>query len=94
MKDARTLVISEKQRYLNRSGNDGMAAGGAGDVLTGILGALLASGMETAQAAETGVWLHGLAGDRAAERFGRHAMTAKELADSTGEILKTWEEEQ
>lgn len=94
MKDARTLVISEKQRYLNRSGNDGMAAGGAGDVLTGILGALLASGMETAQAAETGVWLHGLAGDLAAKRFGRHAMTAKELADSIGEILKTWEEEQ
>ena len=70
-----------------------MAAGGAGDVLTGILGAFLASGMDVAQAAETGVWLHGLAGDRAAEQFGRHAMTAKELADSIGEILKTWEEE-
>ena len=49
--------------------------------------------MDVAQAAETGVWLHGLAGDRAAEQFGRHAMTAKELADSIGEILKTWEEE-
>ena len=93
IKDARTLIVSENRRYLNRSGNDGMAAGGAGDVLTGILGAFLASGMDVAQAAETSVWLHGLAGDRAAEQFGRHAMTAKELADSIGEILKTWEEE-
>ncbi len=91
LKDARTVVASEKGIYVNLSGNDGMATGGSGDVLSGILGGLLAGGLAPSQAAETGVWLHGLSGDLAADRLGRRAMTAADLAGALGDILKNWE---
>ncbi len=92
LKDARTAVASEKGLYLNRSGNDGMGTGGSGDVLAGILAGLLAGGLSPEQAAETGVYLHGLAGDRAAAEKGRRAMTARDILDHIGTVLKSWEE--
>lgn len=67
LKGAGTVVAEpEGDVYINRNGNAGMATGGAGDVLAGLVGGLLAQGMSAAQAAALGVWLHGAAGDRAA----------------------------
>ena len=65
-KDARTVVAGSGQMiYINTSGNSGMAKAGSGDVLAGIIGAMLAMKLEPMQAACLGVYLHGLAGDRA-----------------------------
>ena len=91
LKDARTVVVSEKGVYVNLSGNDGMATGGSGDVLSGILGGLLAGGMEPSEAAEAGVYLHGLAGDAAAKRLGRHSVMAGDILGEVAGIFREWE---
>jgi NAD(P)H-hydrate epimerase len=70
--------------YLNRTGNPGMATGGTGDVLTGLLGALLAQGYEALTAAQLAVYLHGLAGDLAAEQSGPEALAAGDLPPALG----------
>lgn len=67
--------------YFNNTGNPGMATGGSGDVLTGILTALLAQGYTSVDAAIVGCWVHGLAGDYAAENLGQISMTAGDLVD-------------
>ncbi len=81
MKDAKTLVADGKNRlYVNTCGNSGMATGGSGDVLAGVIGGLLAGGMEPFEAASYGVLLHSLAGDAAAAELGERAVTAGEIA--------------
>ena len=87
-KDARTVISKENERvYLNLSGNDGMASAGSGDVLTGIILSFLAQGKEAQEAAGLGVYLHGAAGDLAAQRKGRAAMLAGDLIEAAGQIL-------
>ena len=82
LKDARTVTATEKRGcFLNLSGNDGMATAGSGDVLSGVIGALLAQGMLPEDAAPMGVYLHGLAGDAAAKKLGRHSMMARDIVD-------------
>ncbi len=66
----------------NGTGNPGMATGGAGDVLTGIIGALLARGMAPDRAARLGTFLHGMAGDVAAAAVGEEALTASDIIDA------------
>lgn len=82
LKDACTLVADGIDRlYVNTCGNSGMATGGSGDVLSGVIGALLAAGeMEVFEAAAMGVLMHGLAGDRAAAELGERAVMAEEIA--------------
>ena len=82
-KDAVTLVAKpgNKTMYMNLTGNDGMATAGSGDVLAGLTGGLLAQGQEPEAAAKAAVYLHGRAGDKAAERNGRYAMTASDITD-------------
>ena len=88
-KDARTLICKNGEPVcLNISGNNGMAVAGSGDVLTGIIAGLLAQGMKAWEAATVGVYLHGLAGDSAADRLGRYGMTASDLADAVAEVTK------
>jgi NAD(P)H-hydrate repair Nnr-like enzyme with NAD(P)H-hydrate dehydratase domain len=66
--------------YVNTTGNPGMATAGAGDVLAGMLGSLLAQGLSAAQAASLGVYLHGAAGDRAAaQRFTAGSLLASDI---------------
>ena len=76
---------------VNTTGNSGLAKGGSGDVLTGIIASLLAQGATAAQAAGLGVWLHGRAGDLAAEQLTEYAMTPEDvianLPEAIGEIL-------
>jgi len=74
--------------YFNSTGNAGMAKGGSGDVLTGILTALLAQGYSPGEAALLGVYLHGLAGDCAAERWSQEAMLPSDLADNLGNAFQ------
>lgn len=65
--------------YINPTGNPGMASGGMGDVLTGLIGGLLAQGVEPLEAAKLGVYLHGLAGDLACEELGELSLVATDL---------------
>ena len=66
----------------NRTGNPGMAKGGSGDVLAGLVAGLLAKGMSAEDAAVAGVYLHGAAGDRAADAIGEESMNASDILDN------------
>src|SRR5436309_1984373 len=80
LKGAGTVIADPDGHVsINPTGNPGMASGGTGDVLTGILGALFARGLEPRAAAQTGVYLHGLAGDLAAARVGEEALIASDV---------------
>ncbi|HEY4431688.1 MAG TPA: NAD(P)H-hydrate dehydratase [Paenibacillus sp.] len=69
LKGAHTVIATpEGQAYVNTTGHPGMGTGGAGDVLTGLISSLLAQGLNATQAAVFGVYLHGLAGERAARQ--------------------------
>jgi NAD(P)H-hydrate epimerase len=85
LKGAGTLVSPQ---YINTTGNPGMATGGAGDVLTGVIASFLAQGMELGTAAKAGVYVHGLAGDLAAQRLGEHGLLAGDIADHIAYAIK------
>ena len=80
-KDAVTIVAAagKEQIYINTSGNDGMATAGSGDALAGIIGGLIAQRMEGFEAAALGVFLHGLAGEAAAERNSKYGVMATDI---------------
>ena len=81
VKGGPTVVVDESRRWVNNTGNPGMATAGAGDVLTGVITSLLGQGLEAWDAACLGVWIHGRSGDRASQRLGMHGMTAADLLD-------------
>jgi ADP-dependent NAD(P)H-hydrate dehydratase / NAD(P)H-hydrate epimerase len=83
LKGAPTVTADEHGvSYVNSTGNPGMATMGSGDVLTGLIAGLHAQGMQQVGAAFSGVFLHGLAGDVAAERFGKRSTLANDILDS------------
>jgi NAD(P)H-hydrate epimerase len=83
LKGARTVVAApDGQAYIVATGNPGMATGGMGDVLTGVVAALVGQRMPLLGAAWTGAYLHGLAGDLVAETTGLAGMLAREVADA------------
>lgn len=84
LKGRATLVTDGTQTYQNATGNPGMATGGTGDVLTGVIAALIAQGMTPFDAATLGVHVHGLAGDIAAEKVGQVSLLATDLIDHLG----------
>jgi NAD(P)H-hydrate epimerase len=81
LKGRGTIVTNGRRLYVNETGNAGMATGGAGDVLTGVIAALIGQRMEVFEAGILGVYLHGLAGDFASEELGRWSMTATDLVE-------------
>ena len=82
LKGASTIVASPDSRvYINTTGNPGMATGGAGDVLTGIIAGLIAQGLNPFDAAGAGAYLHGLAGDLAVRQKGCRGLVAGDILD-------------
>jgi NAD(P)H-hydrate epimerase len=83
LKGSRTVVASEDGTvFINPTGNSGMATAGAGDVLSGIIGGLLAQGMKPFEAAVAGVYIHGVAGDIAAAELGETGIIAGDIAQA------------
>lgn len=92
LKGHRTVIAAPGQSLLvNTTGNPGMATGGSGDVLAGMIASFLAQGMEPFRAAMCAVHLHGLAGDRAAARLSQHAMLPSDLLDELGGLFSNLE---
>jgi NAD(P)H-hydrate epimerase len=87
LKGAGTLVGDGRRCYTNRTGNPGLATGGSGDVLAGLLAALLAQGMEPFAAACVAVHVHGKAGDLVASRLSQRGLIASDLPLAIAEVL-------
>ena len=87
LKDARTIVSDGERVYINMSGNDGMATGGSGDVLSGIITGLMAQRLTTFEASALGVYIHGCAGDEAALSNGKYSMVAGDIIDNIKNVL-------
>jgi NAD(P)H-hydrate epimerase len=84
-------ATSAGMAYLNSTGNPGMATIGSGDVLTGLIAGLLAQGMKAEEAAYSGVFIHGTAGDLAAQQFGQKSMLALDILDQMAPALRAFE---
>jgi NAD(P)H-hydrate epimerase len=81
LKGARTVTASpEGDLWVNPTGNPLLASGGSGDVLAGVIGGLMAQGLDALTASCAGVYVHGLAADLAAEEYGLRGLAAEELA--------------
>jgi NAD(P)H-hydrate epimerase len=91
LKGARTIVSnSSGEVFINPTGNPGMASGGVGDVLTGMIGGFLCQGLSPTDAAIAGTYLHGLAGDRAVLRTGERSLVATDLMEQLPVLLKSY----
>lgn len=92
LKGHRTIVANvDGELYVNNTGNPGMATGGMGDVLTGVIAGLLGQGVLLFDAARLGVYLHGLAGDLAAEEIGEVGLIASDVLDRIPEALEQYQ---
>lgn len=92
LKGASTVVADpDGALAINPTGNPGMATGGSGDLLTGLLAALLGQGLSPGAAARLGAYVHGLAGDRVAARRGQAGLAASDLAEGLCEVWRAWD---
>ena len=82
LKGAGTVVTDGQRAYINATGNPGMATAGSGDVLTGVITALIGQGLTDFDAAVLGVYIHGLAGDIAAEKVGQVSLMATDIVEA------------
>ena len=87
LKGAGTVVADGERIYVNKTGNPGMATAGSGDVLTGVITALAGQGLSDFDAAVLAVYIHGLAGDIAAERAGQISLIATDIAQALGDAF-------
>lgn len=88
LKGHRTCITDGKTGYVNCTGNPGMAVGGSGDVLAGIITALLGQGITPLEAAACGAWLHGAAGDVCAREIGQYGMLPTDMLNVLPRLLK------
>lgn len=88
LKGHETCITDGSTHYRNKTGNPGMAVGGSGDVLAGMIAGLLGQGLAPLQAAACAAWLHGAAGDLAARDLGQYAMLPTDLLDRLPRLLK------
>lgn len=88
LKGHETLITDGEICYRNRTGNAGMAVGGSGDVLAGIIVSLLGQGIPPLEAAAMGAWLHGAVGDRCAADLGQYGMLPTDLLDRLPRLMK------
>jgi len=87
LKGAGTVVTDGEKIYINKTGNPGMATAGSGDVLTGVITALMGQGLSNFDAVVLGVYIHGLAGDIAAEKIGQVSLMATDIIGTLGEAF-------
>lgn len=87
-KGHRTLITDGTELYVNHSGNPGMAVGGSGDVLAGIIVSLLGQKVPPLEAAACGAWFHGRAGDLCAERMGQRGLLPTDMVEMLPRLLK------
>lgn len=83
-----TCVTDGQREYINPTGNPGMAVGGSGDVLAGIIGSLLGQGLPPLEAAACGCWVHGAAGDQCARDLGQYGMLPTDMLNALPRLLK------
>lgn len=83
-----TVITDGKEYYINPTGNPGMAVGGSGDVLAGILVSLLGQGIDPLKATACAAWLHGAAGDRCAEKLGQYGMLPSDMLQELPYLMK------
>ena len=88
LKGHRTCITDGKTGYVNRTGNPGMAVGGSGDLLAGIIVSLLGQGIEPLEAAACGAWLHGAAGEICAEEIGQYGMLPTDMLCTLPRLMK------
>lgn len=88
LKGHETVITDGTTVYLNPTGNPGMAVGGSGDVLAGIIVSMLGQGLAPLEAAACGAWIHGAAGDHCAARLGQYAMLPSDMIDALPRLLK------
>ena len=89
LKGHRTITaFPDGAAYINTTGNPGMAKGGSGDVLAGVILSLLGQGLPARQAVPMAVWLHGAAGDRCAREIGEYGMTPADLAEALPAVIR------
>lgn len=88
-----TIAAPDGTAFINPTGNSGMGSGGTGDVLTGLVGGFLGQRHDPLDALTLGVYVHGMAGDRAACIGGQRSMVARDLLGQVGGVLKEWEPE-
>ena len=87
LKGANTVVTDGYEVFVNTTGNPGMAMGGSGDMLSGMLGAFIAQGLDPFDAAKAAVYLHGVCGDRAAQIFGEKGMLVSDMTEQLGALM-------
>ena len=88
LKGHRTIVSDGHNTYISAVGNPGMATGGSGDVLSGVIVSLLGQGVMPLEAAACAAWLHGSAGDLAAAEIGEYGMTPEDLLTRIPRLLR------
>ena len=88
LKGHRTVITDGEQIYVNQTGNPGMAVGGSGDVLAGIIASLIGQGIEPLTAAACGAWLHGAAGDICEKEIGQYGMLPTDMVKVLPRLLK------
>lgn len=88
LKGYHTVITDGKTIFVNKTGNSGMAVGGSGDVLAGVIASLLGQGMKPLDAAACGVWLHGAAGDICAKHMGRYGMLPTDMLPVLSRLMK------
>ena len=88
LKGHETCITDGTDGYRNPTGNPGMAVGGSGDVLAGVITALLGAGLPPLEAAACGAWLHGAAGDRCAAELGQYGMLPTDMLSALPRLMK------
>jgi hydroxyethylthiazole kinase-like uncharacterized protein yjeF len=92
LKGAGTLIANSRMTASNHTGNAGMAVGGCGDILAGIIGSIIAQGCSVYDSACAGVYIHGLAGDAAAQKLGMESMLPRDIVDCLSDSFRLLKE--
>ena len=88
LKGHNTVVTDGNRIYINTTGNPGMAVGGCGDVLAGVIVSLLGQGLSSFEASVYGTWLHGASGDACAKKLGQYGMLPTDMLDALPRLMK------